>query len=109
DPSSSPNCTALSRQDTEPDLRQTPFGTFGGDDQIATVGEDATDANSIAINRGDHRLGKVREHYDRAEPAPLRQLLDEMSDGALSVGTRIFEVGSGAEGCALVVTVPHAE
>jgi hypothetical protein len=46
----------LRRQRIEPrgaarqqlDLRRTPLGVFGGDDQIAAVGSDAADADGVA-------------------------------------------------------------
>ena len=62
DPSGQPNNPAVVRQYAQSDLRQPPLGAIGSDDQIAAISDDAADADCIAVDRGDDRLGKFTQH-----------------------------------------------
>ncbi len=69
DPARQPDDAAVVRQDPKRDLRQSPFGAIGRDDQIAAIGNDAADSDGEAVDRGDHRLGKFGQYLTgRAVP-----------------------------------------
>ena len=103
DPARQPRRTALRGDDAETALRQPPLRALGGDDHVAAIGDDAADADGVAVHRGDDRLGEVGQHRQRMRAAAVRQVLDERGDRVHRVGARVLQVGAGTERAAPVV------